>query len=189
MLQHRATAVACTPVLPTSRSPCSQVGTPFYFSPELVEVRCCCRGPSQLGQAAPPPYSCACLPALSPNVGRFSLSNTPTPHSQDKQYDRKSDVWSAGCVLYELCALQRPFRGSSVSAIAVKVLGPVLLEIGGAAQHSAVVEEGTPPCSVAPSLIQPTNPRSETPLNLHHRSCGVPPHRCQSSTHQSCGSW
>lgn len=35
----------------------------------------------------------------------------PTPHRR-----------AAGCVLYELATLQRPFRGSSVSAIAVKIL-------------------------------------------------------------------
>ncbi|EFN57718.1 hypothetical protein CHLNCDRAFT_20808 [Chlorella variabilis] len=41
---------------------------------------------------------------------------------EDKPYNKKSDVWSAGCVLYELATLQRPFRGGSVSAIAVKIL-------------------------------------------------------------------
>ncbi len=40
---------------------------------------------------------------------------------EDKPYSKKADVWAAGCILYELAALQRPFRGSSVSAIAVKV--------------------------------------------------------------------
>ncbi|PRW58940.1 serine threonine- kinase Nek1 isoform X5 [Chlorella sorokiniana] len=41
---------------------------------------------------------------------------------EDKPYSKKADVWAAGCVLYELATLQRPFRGSSVSAIAVKIL-------------------------------------------------------------------
>lgn len=40
---------------------------------------------------------------------------------EDKPYSKKADLWAAGCVLYELATLQRPFRGSSVSAIAVKV--------------------------------------------------------------------
>jgi NIMA (never in mitosis gene a)-related kinase len=39
-----------------------------------------------------------------------------------KPYNKKSDVWAAGCVLYELCALKRPFQGSSVSAVCVKIL-------------------------------------------------------------------
>ena len=41
-----------------------KVGTPFYFSPEVVE---------------------------------------------EKPYNHKSDIWSLGCVLYELCALKHPF--------------------------------------------------------------------------------
>ncbi|KAL6778762.1 hypothetical protein ACKKBF_B04745 [Auxenochlorella protothecoides x Auxenochlorella symbiontica] len=41
---------------------------------------------------------------------------------QDSAYGAKSDVWAAGCVLYELATLARPFQGQSVSAIAVKIL-------------------------------------------------------------------
>ena len=32
----------------------------------------------------------------------------------DKPYDYKSDVWSLGCILYELCQLKPPFRGTSL---------------------------------------------------------------------------
>jgi NIMA (never in mitosis gene a)-related kinase len=35
----------------------------------------------------------------------------------DKPYDYKSDIWSVGCVLYELCALKPPFRGSSLEQL------------------------------------------------------------------------
>ncbi|KAA6377657.1 MAG: putative G2-specific protein kinase nimA [Streblomastix strix] len=38
-----------------------------------------------------------------------------------KPYGPKSDVWSLGCVLYELCTLQRPFEGFSMSALSKNV--------------------------------------------------------------------
>lgn len=40
----------------------------------------------------------------------------------DRPYDRKSDVWSAGCVLYELCTLRKAFTGASLPALVVKIL-------------------------------------------------------------------
>ena len=35
----------------------------------------------------------------------------------DKPYDYKSDIWSVGCILYELCALKPPFRGQSLEQL------------------------------------------------------------------------
>jgi len=35
----------------------------------------------------------------------------------DKPYDYKSDIWSVGCIIYELCALKPPFRADSLEKL------------------------------------------------------------------------
>eukprot|EP00118_Oscarella_pearsei_P011138 m.72488 g.72488 ORF g.72488 m.72488 type:complete len:388 (+) comp35805_c0_seq3:32-1195(+) len=39
----------------------------------------------------------------------------------EKAYNEKSDIWSLGCLLYELCALVPPFNAINQKALAVKI--------------------------------------------------------------------
>jgi len=40
----------------------------------------------------------------------------------DKPYDQKSDMWSLGCVLYEMCALRPPFTAASLKELSKKIV-------------------------------------------------------------------
>jgi len=55
-----------------------------------------------------------------------SICGTPEYFSPElcrgEAYGSKSDIWALGCVLYEMMTLSRPFQGSSVPALAVKIL-------------------------------------------------------------------
>lgn len=56
------------------------------------------------------------------------MTQTGTPYYaspevwRDMPYDAKSDMWSLGCVLYEVCALRPPFRADDMEALYRKVL-------------------------------------------------------------------
>ena len=41
---------------------------------------------------------------------------------KDKPYDFRSDIWSAGCVLYEMIMLNPPFRAPNMNGLYHKVL-------------------------------------------------------------------
>ena len=54
------------------------------------------------------------------NKQKYAQTQTGTPYYcapeiwEDKPYDYKCDIWSVGCILYELCTHHPPFRGTSL---------------------------------------------------------------------------
>jgi NIMA (never in mitosis gene a)-related kinase len=48
---------------------------------------------------------------------------------KDQPYDHKSDVWSLGCVVYEIATLQPPFRANDMDGLFKRVLKGVYPKI------------------------------------------------------------
>ncbi|KAK7169572.1 hypothetical protein R3I93_005524 [Phoxinus phoxinus] len=40
---------------------------------------------------------------------------------ESRPYNNKTDIWSLGCVLYELCALRHPFEGSNLKQLVLRI--------------------------------------------------------------------
>ena len=40
---------------------------------------------------------------------------------RDQPYDEKSDLWSLGCIIYEMCTLKPPFRAPNMDGLYKKV--------------------------------------------------------------------
>ncbi|XP_012890269.1 PREDICTED: serine/threonine-protein kinase Nek5 [Dipodomys ordii] len=64
-----------------------------------------------------------------------------TPHylspeiCQNRPYNNKTDIWSLGCVLYELCTLRHPFEGTNLHQLVLKICQAQLAPISPRFSH------------------------------------------------------
>ncbi|XP_063171466.1 serine/threonine-protein kinase Nek5 [Candoia aspera] len=61
------------------------------------------------------------------NTMEFASTCVGTPYylspeiCENKPYNNKTDIWSLGCVLYELCTLKHPFEGNNLPQLIMKI--------------------------------------------------------------------
>ncbi|XP_070588874.1 serine/threonine-protein kinase Nek5 isoform X2 [Erythrolamprus reginae] len=61
------------------------------------------------------------------NTMEFASTYVGTPYylspeiCENKPYNNKTDIWSLGCVLYELCTLKHPFEGNNLPQLIMKI--------------------------------------------------------------------
>eukprot|EP00494_Astrolonche_serrata_P033732 UN34001 len=65
----------------------------------------------------------------------YAQSRVGTPYYMSPEqilaqgYDDKADIWSLGCVLYELCSFQRPFTGNSIQQLTKAIKAGIIKPI------------------------------------------------------------
>ena len=66
----------------------------------------------------------------------LAYTQTGTPYYappeiwKDKPYNYKCDIWSAGCIIYEICTLHPPFRGTNFKELYNNIIKGNYLDIG-----------------------------------------------------------
>lgn len=90
----------------------------------------------------------------------LSYTQTGTPYYaspevwRDEAYDIKSDIWSLGCVLYEMITLKPPFRAENMQGLYKKVLKGSYPKISN--QFSADIQ------TIVKSLLQVSSKKRPT---------------------------
>jgi NIMA (never in mitosis gene a)-related kinase len=65
----------------------------------------------------------------------FAKTHVGTPYYMspeqinDTKYNEKSDIWSLGCIIYEMAALQPPFKGKNPFELSTKIKSGVFERI------------------------------------------------------------
>ncbi len=71
---------------------------------------------------------------ISKNGMAYTQTGTPyyAPPEiwKDKPYNYKCDIWSAGCIIYEICTLHPPFRGTNFKELYNNIIKGNYLDIG-----------------------------------------------------------
>jgi serine/threonine protein kinase len=79
------------------------------------------------------------------NENAYCYTKIGTPYfmspeqNSSNQYDKKTDIWSLGCILYELITLEKPFEANNINMLNQKInkgyYKPLSLKLGGSDTH------------------------------------------------------